>query len=222
MYFELNVMETLYHQTNSLVQKTQEYFQNLERLKGNYTEAIEAEIQNGIDTIISNCERLDILIHKEPLSRRQNAKLRVDQLKYDTRHLQAALRMYQNEILKKKQEEKEREELLNRRFTRNPISEQDTTILIDHSVQHNLSLQNAHSGMDDMLRSGSSILENMREQRNTLKGAHRRMIDIANTLGLSNTTMRLIEKRASEDKYILLGGMFVTLVVIVLLIVYLT
>lgn len=215
-------METLYHQTNLLVQKTQEKFQNLEKYKGNHTDSIEAAIQSEIDTIISNCERLDILVHKEPLSRRQNAKLRIDQLKYDTRHLQAALRMYQHEIFKKRQEEKEREELLSRRFTRNSMSEQDTTILIDHSVQHNMSLQNANRGVDDMLRSGSSILENMREQRNTLKGAHRRMIDIANTLGLSNTTMRLIERRASEDKYILFGGMFITLVVIILLILYLT
>lgn len=76
--------------------------------------------------------------------------------------------------------------------------------------------------MDDMLLSGSNILENMREQRNTLKGARRRMIDIANTLGLSNTTMRLIERRAAEDKYILFGGMFITLIVIVILIIYLT
>jgi Golgi SNAP receptor complex protein 2 len=71
-----------------------------------------------------------------------------------------------------------------------------------------------------MLTSGSNILENMRSQRSTLKSTHRRMMDIANTLGLSNTTMRLIEKRALEDKYILLGGMFVTCVIIVLLIVY--
>ena len=73
-----------------------------------------------------------------------------------------------------------------------------------------------------MLLSGSNILENMREQRTSLKGAHRRMMDVANTLGLSNTTMRLIEKRALEDKYILLGGMFITVVIIVLLIIYLT
>lgn len=37
-----------------------------------------------------NCERLDILVHKEPVSRRNNAKLRVDQLKYDYQHLQVS------------------------------------------------------------------------------------------------------------------------------------
>lgn len=215
-------MEALYRQTSALVRETEECFQNLEKQKGTNTDSIEAEIQARIDTIISNCEKLDILVHKEPFSRRQNAKLSIDQLKYDTRHLQAALRMFQHEVYKRRQEEKEREELLTRRFTTNAIAERDTAILIDHSLQHNLSLQNAHRGMDDMLLSGTNILENMREQRNTLKGAHRRMMDIANTLGLSNTTMRLIEKRAFEDKYILFGGMFITVVIIVLLIVYFT
>lgn len=73
-----------------------------------------------------------------------------------------------------------------------------------------------------MLRTGSGILESLRDQRNTLKGAQRRIMDIANTLGLSNTTMRLIERRAHEDKYILFGGMVITLLIIVLVIIYLT
>lgn len=38
--------------------------------------------------VFRNCEHLDILVHKEPVSRRNNAKLRVDQLKYDYQHLQ--------------------------------------------------------------------------------------------------------------------------------------
>ena len=73
-----------------------------------------------------------------------------------------------------------------------------------------------------MLRSGAGILESLRDQRTTLKNAKRRIIDIANTLGLSNTTMRLIEKRAREDKFVLFGGIFITLVVILLVILYLT
>ncbi|KAL1140815.1 hypothetical protein AAG570_000743 [Ranatra chinensis] len=214
-------MESLYHQTNSLVLETQECFQKLAQLKGTDTQGVEAEIQARIDSITSNCERLDILVHKEPLGRRQNAKIRIDQLKYDNQHLQAALRSYQHDMFRKKQEEKEREELLSRRFTHNSArSESDTTILIDHSLQHNMSIQNANRGVDDLLKSGTNILENMRDQRHTLKNAHRRMMDIANTLGLSNTTMRLIEKRALEDKYILIGGMFLTSVIIILLIIY--
>lgn len=85
-----------------------------------------------------------------------------------------------------------------------------------------LTLQNANRGIDDMLQSGAGILENLRDQRMTIKGAHRRLYDIANTLGLSNTTMRLIERRAYQDKFILFSGMVLTLIVIGLIIVYCT
>lgn len=36
----------------------------------------------------SNCDRLDVLVFKVPASQRPNSKMRVDQLKYDIRHLQ--------------------------------------------------------------------------------------------------------------------------------------
>ena len=33
------------------------------------------------------------------------------------------------------------------------------------------------------------------------------MLDVFNTLGMSNTVIRLIERRSEGDKYILIGGM---------------
>lgn len=35
-----------------------------------------------------NCDRLDVMLYKVPVAQRPNAKMRVDQLKYDVRHLQ--------------------------------------------------------------------------------------------------------------------------------------
>lgn len=81
-------------------------------------------------------------------------------------------------------------------------------------------MTNAHHGVDDMLMTGHGVLDGLRTQRETLKGAHKRILDIGNTLGLSNHTMKLIEKRISEDKYVLFGGMGVTLFVIILIIYY--
>ena len=43
------------------------------------------------------------------------------------------------------------------------------------------------------------------------------MLDIVNKLGLTNTVMRLIEKRTYQDKFILFGGMIVTCVIMFLL-----
>lgn len=41
-----------------------------------------------------NCDRLDVLVFKVPASQRPNAKMRVDQLKYDIRHLQVFLYIF--------------------------------------------------------------------------------------------------------------------------------
>ena len=165
----------------------------------------------------SNCDRLDILCSKGPISQRQNAKMRVDQLKYDSRHLAAALNSWKQMILRKQREESEREALLSTKFTTND----HVDILIDHSIQHNNSMRNAVHGVDDMLQHGSGILESLKSQRYTLKGAHKRLVDIGNTLGLSNTTMRLIEQRVRSDGFILVGGMLFTCLIITLVIIFL-
>ena len=46
-------------------------------------------ISQSVMFYFSNCERLDVLVLKEPPARRQNWKIRVDQLKSDVRHLQS-------------------------------------------------------------------------------------------------------------------------------------
>lgn len=73
-----------------------------------------------------------------------------------------------------------------------------------------------------MLSSGSAILGNLREQRGTLKGAQKKMLDVMNYLGLSNTVLRLIEKRSHQDKFILYGGMVVCCIIMFLVWKYLT
>uniref|UniRef100_A0A4W2CBJ4 Lysozyme like 6 n=1 Tax=Bos indicus x Bos taurus TaxID=30522 RepID=A0A4W2CBJ4_BOBOX len=180
---------------------------------------VENEIQASIDQIFSQLERLEILSSKEPPHKRQNAKLRVDQLKYDVQHLQTALRNFQHRRYAREQQERQREELLSRTFTTN---DSDTTIPMDESLQFNSSLQKIHHGMDDLIGGGHSILEGLRAQRVTLKGTQKKILDIANMLGLSNTVMRLIEKRAFQDKYFMIGGMLLTCVVMFLVVQYLT
>lgn len=109
------------------------------------------------------------------------------------------------------QEARNREMLLNTKFTTNAASrESETSIMIDRALEHQNKLHNTNRYMDDLLGQGSSILENLREQRSTLKGAQKKMLDVLNTLGMSNTVIRLIERRSEGDKYILIGGMLVT------------
>ncbi|ELK29917.1 Golgi SNAP receptor complex member 2 [Myotis davidii] len=69
--------------------------------------------------IFSQQKRLEILSSKEQPNKRQNTKLRVDQLKYDVQHLQTTLRIFQYRRYAREQQKRQREELLSRTFTPN-------------------------------------------------------------------------------------------------------
>lgn len=125
--------------------------------------------------------------------------------------------MYQQKRQRREMEDTEREHLLTRRFQANA----ETTIDLDYSLQHHTQMNNAHRGVDDMISTGSNVLESLRNQRELLKGARNKMVSIGSTLGLSDHTMRLIERRVTEDKYVMLAGMFVTLMIIGLVIYFL-
>jgi hypothetical protein len=43
------------------------------------------------------------------------------------------------------------------------------------------------------------------------QAAHKKVLDVANMLGLSNDLIRIIERREGVDKLIVYGGMFLTL-----------
>ncbi|KAL8586569.1 hypothetical protein ACOMHN_053922 [Nucella lapillus] len=202
-------METLYHQTNRLIEEVGRDLGRYEKANEDSAHVVENEIRAQLDHIISNCERLDILVNKEPAARRANAKMRVDQLKYDCQHVQAALRNLQHKRHMRSQADQEREALLSRTFTTNDA----TSVDIDPALQQHTKMGNAHSRMDEILETGSNILSNLRDQRGALKGVHRKVLDLANTLGLTSTVMRLIERRTAQDKIILVVGMVVTCII---------
>ncbi|XP_017100555.2 probable Golgi SNAP receptor complex member 2 [Drosophila bipectinata] len=213
-------MECLYHQTNNAVKEIERDFQRLSQLSPQESLDVEGGIQVKITQANSNCDRLDVLLFKVPPSQRQSSKLRVDQLKYDLRHLQNSLQTARERRQRRAQELSEREQLLNHRFTANSSQPDDTCLQLDYELQHHTQLGNAHRGVDDMIASGSGILESLISQRMTLGGAHKRIQAIGSTLGLSNHTMKLIERRLVEDRKIFVGGCIGTLLIISLIIYY--
>ena len=57
----------------------------------------------------------------------------------------------------------------------------------------------------------AQVLEALGQQRSALKGIERKVLDLANTLGVSNSVMRVIERRQLVDKAIVYGGILLTL-----------
>jgi Golgi SNAP receptor complex protein 2 len=56
-------------------------------------------------------------------------------------------------------------------------------------------LQTTETRLDEFLAQGREVLDNLVDQRNILKGTQRRILDVANTLGLSRNVIGWIEKR---------------------------
>ncbi|KAJ7647226.1 golgi SNAP receptor complex member bos1 [Roridomyces roridus] len=80
-----------------------------------------------------------------------------------------------------------------------------------HALHEHTFIQNTESKLDEFLAQGREVLDNLRDQRNILKGTHRRLLDAANTLGLSRDVIGWIERRSTQDWYIFLAGAAFTL-----------
>ena len=75
--------------------------------------------------------------------------------------------------------------------------------------------------LDRMIDHGENTLKSIKEQSSMLKTIKGKMLTITNSLGLSNTLIRIIEKRSTSDRYILFGGMVITCIIMFLAVKYL-
>ncbi|KAF6805678.1 Protein transport protein bos1 [Colletotrichum sojae] len=79
--------------------------------------------------------------------------------------------------------------------------------------QHALREQNffasTNSALDEYIARGQAVLGDLGTQREMLKNTQKRLYSVGNTLGISGDTIRMIERRAKEDKWIFWAGVVV-------------
>ena len=64
-----------------------------------------------------------------------------------------------------------------------------------HALDEHSFIQSTEARLDEFLAQGREVLDNLVDQRNVLKGTQRRLLDAANTLGLSRDVIGWIERR---------------------------
>lgn len=79
-------------------------------------------------------------------------------------------------------------------------------------AREHASLGRVGAQLDEFLERGKLVLENLGEQKEMLKATRRKIYGVANTLGISTDTIRMVERRAAADKRIFYGGIFLLLV----------
>lgn len=132
---------------------------------------------------------------------------RIETVAYECRSFRAALENLEQRRRAQDAAARAREELLHRRFAPNDA----TAVPLDAMLKEHTGLSAANTGLDHLIHTGAEIMESLQSQHGTMKGAQRRLLDIANTLGMSATVMRFIERRTRQDVYLMLVGMLVTM-----------
>jgi hypothetical protein len=132
------------------------------------------EINIIIQEIKNNCDRLDVLVAKEPAqgAKRANAKFRIDQLKTDTRCVKSSYASLQALLCRREQDARNRKSLLNTSFRTNAESaiqnglmkessignSESTSILIERAMAQNEALGRSSRAVDDILSQGGAML----------------------------------------------------------------
>ena len=75
-----------------------------------------------------------------------------------------------------------------------------------HALREQSFFQKTHEQIDEFLERGSEVLGNLGQQREILKGTQRRLYDVGTKLGISGDTIRMVERRARQDKWIFWVG----------------
>ena len=209
-------MTDLYRETDRLVAELDSsLLLRLDSAKGNATEfqKILDLINQNLDTINYNCDTLNTNSNKVELKRRQKERERIQTLKYRVQTIKtqvnAAERRHKHDL----ETAEARSNLLNRRFTANDNQVELEVSTSAREAIHGQRLQQSHSDIDAIIGQGQAIYDNLRADSAIFKKTKTKMLSILNTIGLSNTLMRLTDKRSSQDQWILYGMMVVSVLI---------
>lgn len=75
-----------------------------------------------------------------------------------------------------------------------------------HALREQNFFAGTNTALDEYIARGQAVLGDLGQQRETLKNTQKKMYSVANTLGISGDTIKMVERRAREDKWIFGAG----------------
>ena len=160
-----------------------------------------SDMQLGLDTISMQCDQLETLAERE-VKRRDEWRRKIKDIRDTESWLYDQLRRWRAHHDTAALENVERMELLGR----NRIPQSVLSALDEEGQSYGRS-QTKMAGL--LETAGASIVE-LANQRDMLKGTHRRVLDMLTTLGVSSSTIRIIERRNVVDKMVVWAGIVVS------------
>lgn len=78
-----------------------------------------------------------------------------------------------------------------------------------HALHEQNFFVSTNQALDEYIARGQAVLGDLGQQREMLKSTQKRLYGVANTLGISGDTIRMVERRAREDKWIFAASVIV-------------
>jgi len=78
-----------------------------------------------------------------------------------------------------------------------------------HAFREQNFMSSTNAALDEYLERGRAVLGDLGDQRDMLKGTQKKLYSVGNTLGISGDTIRMVERRAKQDKWIFWAGVIV-------------
>ncbi|XP_026436458.1 membrin-11-like [Papaver somniferum] len=207
-----------YHNSKKLSMRIRGELERLEQLEFSSPSGIDSpelsfSIKRDISQIHSLCVDMDRLWRSFASKQQRDLwKRKVEQIAEEADSLKDSLDKHFLRNQKRTTEAKERAELLERA---NGDSSHVMRIF-DDDTQALQSARNSSLMLEEAYSAGVAILSKYAEQRDRLKRAQRKALDILNTVGLSNSVLKLVERRHRVDKWIAYSGMILTVIIVYL------
>ena len=186
-----------------------------------------AQVQNGVlhpselflslDELSRQFEMMNQLVMRERPAQREVWKRKIQELKVEAEGVRRQGEHYDRIVNSNVRQQKERDELLTRRRRRqqqgkdySSAGERDMGNLADEAKSWNQS----QYMVTDLIANGEASLTSLVEQRQRMTGVSKFLGHIDDRLGISNSTMKVIERRDITDAYFVLGGCVITCIVL--------
>jgi len=172
---------------------------------------LQGRLTSNINNLSRIADLLTSLAGQQTGPKRDIWRIRVKQLMEECKTSRQSMDNYLKAKYAKDKEEEERTQLLERRTKGGPSTN------MEQLYREGKSLQRSHQTLDDIENAGRDIISALTGQNEMIKNAQRKLWDIANTLGLSQSLIRRIQRRHSGDRVLVYSGMVLTLLILFIL-----
>lgn len=136
------------------------------------------------------------------MNRRDEWRAKIKDVKDSHAWLLEQLRRWRSHYDRASVEESERRELLGR--------SQLPSSVVSALDEEGASYSRSANVVSSLIDTASASISELASQRELMKGTQRKVLDMLTTLGVSSSTIRIIERRNVVDRAIVFGGMAIT------------